>query len=228
MSTLARPLLRSLLVSLFATLLSLLVLIPFAIGWLEPQAWLVNNDHLAPFDYVRQLFTGQIDWNQITHARIPSVWPDYAIAGISLFLFGQGSSAFVLAWLLQFALCVFGLYCFLPPLIGHKSALGFSLIVASVFLFLVFLFEDYREIVFAAGIPARHGGNWINFAFAFSLFLYSCRLPRSRFWFWACWGLLFSVSMVAVFSNRLFLIQFTFPIVILCVAYCLLQCPLIL
>jgi len=213
---------------LFATLLSLLVLIPFAIGWLEPQAWLVNNDHLAPFDYVRQLFTGQIDWNQITHARIPSVWPDYAIAGISLFLFGQGSSAFVLAWLLQFALCVFGLYCFLPPLIGRKSALGFSLIVACVFLSLVFLFEDYRGIIFAAGIPARHGGNWINFAFAFSLFLYSCRLPRSRFWFWACWGLLFSVSMVAVFSNRLFLIQFTFPIVILCVAYCLLQCPLIL
>ena len=228
MSTLSRPLLRSLLVSLFATLLSLLVLIPFAIGWLEPQAWLVNNDHLAPFDYVRQLLTGQIDWNQITHARIPSVWPDYAIAGISLFLFGQGSSAFVLAWLLQFALCVFGLYCFLPPLIGRKSAFGFSLLVACVFLFLVFLFEDYRAIVFAAGIPARHGGNWINFAFAFSLFLYSCRLPHSRVWLWACRGLLFGVSMVAVFSNRLFLIQFTVPLVSLCIAYCLLQYPLTL
>ena len=218
MSTLPGSLLRFLVTPLIATLVSLLVLLPFAMGWLEPQAWLVNNDHLAPFDYVRQLFTGQIDWNQVTHARIPSVWPDYAIAGISLVLFGQGSSSFVLAWLLQFGLCVFALYCLLPLLVGRKSAV-FCFAVACIFLLAVFVFEDYRVIVFAAGIPARHGGNWINVAFVSALYLLSCRLSGSRNLIWVFWALIFSGSMIAVFSNRLFLIQFTAPLLLLYFAY---------
>lgn len=203
---------------MIATLASLLVLIPFAMGWLEPQAWLVNNDHLAPFDYVRQLFMGQIDWNQITHARIPSVWPDYAIAGISLVLLGQGSSSFVLAWLLQFALCIFSLYLFVPLLLGRKSAL-FCFAVASIFLLSVFVFKDYRDIVFAAGIPARHGGNWINVAFVSTFYLLACRLLCPRNWSWFFGALIFGCSMISVFSNRLFLIQVTAPLLLLYFAY---------
>ena len=222
MSTFPGSLQRFLAIPLIATLASLLVLVPFAMGWLEPQAWLVNNDHLAPFDYVRQLFAGQIDWNQITHARIPSVWPDYAIAGISLVLLGQGSSSFVLAWLLQFALCIFALYLFLPLLVGRRSAL-FCFAVAGIFLFSIFVFNDYRGIVFAAGIPARHGGNWINVAFVLSLYLLACRLLCSRNWYWVFWALIFGGSMASVFSNRLFLIQVTAPLFLLYFAYLLVR-----
>lgn len=220
MSTLSGSLLRFFVIPLMATLASLLVLLPFAMGWLEPQAWLVNNDHLAPFDYVRQLFAGQIDWNQVTHARIPSVWPDYAITGISLLLVGQSSSSFVLAWLVQFGLCVFGLYCFLPLLNGRKSTL-FCFAVACIFILAIFASEDYRGIVFAAGIPARHGGNWINFAFVSALSFLSCRLSVSRNLIWACWASIFAVSMGAVFSNRLFLVQFTIPLILLVFSYLL-------
>ena len=94
-----------------AALLACLALLPVATQWLIGNPWILNNEHLAPFDYVSLLMAGEITWADVTHARIPSVWPDYAFAFASLALAGWRVKAFVIYWFLQFFGSVFGLSC---------------------------------------------------------------------------------------------------------------------
>ena len=179
--------------------------------------WILNNEHLAPFDYVSLLMAGEIAWADVTHARVPSVWPDYALAFTSLALAGWRVKAFVIYWFLQFFISVFGLSClgFLFP--GRRGSL-LTLFSLTGLVGLVYGSSQFRDLIFQSGIPARHGGLWLNFCVLVLLLAFLVRPSISKFLLWIGRLALFALVMVGVFSNRLLLIQFVLPLglVLLC------------
>jgi len=205
----------------FEALIACLILFPVATQWLLGNPWILNNEHLAPFDYVSQLISGKIAWAEVTHARIPSFWPDYAFASVALTLAGWRVKAFAFYWFLQFFSSVLGLSLLGVLLPGRRGVLlsGFSLAALVV---LVYSSSQFRDLIFQSGIPARHGGSWLNFCILVLLFgfLNSSAISKGFFWFGRV--LLLVLSMVGVFSNRLLLIQFVLPLGLLLLALLLL------
>jgi len=206
----------------FEALIACLVLLPVATQWLVGNPWILNNEHLAPFDYVSQLISGKIAWTEVTHARIPSFWPDYAFAFVALTLAGWTVKAFAFYWFLQFFSSVLGLSLLGLLFPGRRGVLlsGFSLTALVV---LVYASSQFRDLIFQSGIPARHGGSWLNFCVLVLLFgfLNSSAISKGFFWFGRV--LLLVLSMVGVFSNRLLLIQFVLPLGLLLLALMLLR-----
>ena len=194
-----------------AALLACLALLPVATQWLIGNPWILNNEHLAPFDYVSLLMAGEIAWADVTHARIPSVWPDYAFAFASLALAGWRVKAFVIYWFLQFFGSVCGLSClgFLFP--GRRGS-RLSLFSLTGLVGLVYGSSQFRDLIFQSGIPARHGGSWLNFCALVLLFAFLVRNSTSKPLLWIGRVALFALVMVGVFSNRLLLIQFVLPL----------------
>lgn len=194
-----------------AALLACLALLPVATHWLIENPWILNNEHLAPFDYVSLLMAGEIAWADVTHARIPSVWPDYALAFTSLALAGWRVKAFVIYWFLQFFISVFGLSClgFLFP--GRRGSL-LTLFSLTGLVGLVYGSSQFRDLIFQSGIPARHGGSWLNFCVLVLLLAFLVRPSISKPLLWIGRLALFALVMVGVFSNRLLLIQFVLPL----------------
>jgi len=200
-----------------AALLACLALLPVATQWLTENPWILNNEHLAPFDYVSLLLEGEIAWADVTHARIPSVWPDYAFAFASLALSGWRVKAFVIYWFLQFFGSVFGLSCLGLLFPGRRGSL-LSLFSLTGLAGLVYGSSQFRDLIFQSGIPARHGGSWLNFCALVLLFAFLVRPSISKPLLWIGRVVLFALVMVGVFSNRLLLIQFVLPLglVLLC------------
>jgi len=194
-----------------AALLACLALLPVATQWLIENPWILNNEHLAPFDYVSLLFAGEIAWADVTHARIPSVWPDYAFAFASLALAGWRVKAFVIYWFLQFFGSVFGLSCLGLLFPGRRGSL-LSLFSLTGLVGLVYGSSQLRDLIFQSGIPARHGGSWLNFCALVLLFSFLVRPSISKSLLWVGRVVLFVLVMVGVFSNRLLLIQFVLPL----------------
>ena len=194
-----------------AALLACLALLPVATQWLTQNSWILNNEHLAPFDYVSLLLAGEIAWADVTHARIPSVWPDYAFAFASLALVGWRVKAFVVYWFLQFFVSVFGLSCWGLLFPGRRGSL-LSLFSLTGLVGLVYGSSQFRDLIFQSGIPARHGGSWLNFCALVLLFSFLVRPSISKSLLWVGRVVLFALVMVGVFSNRLLLIQFVLPL----------------
>ena len=194
-----------------------MALLPVATQWLTQNPWVLNNEHLAPFDYVSLLLAGEIAWADVTHARIPSVWPDYAFAFASLVLAGWRVKAFVIYWFLQFFCSVFGLSCLGLLFQGRRGSL-LSLFSLTGLVGLVYGSSQFRDLIFQSGIPARHGGSWLNFCALVLLFAFLVRPSISKSLLWIGRVVLFALVMVGVFSNRLLLIQFVLPLglVLLC------------
>jgi hypothetical protein len=200
-----------------AALLACLALLPVATQWLIVNPWILNNEHLAPFDYVSLLMAGELAWADVTHARIPSIWPDYAFAFTSLALAGWRVKAFVIYWFLQFFVSVFGLSCLGFLFSGRRGSL-LTLFSLSGLVGLVYGSSQFRDLIFQSGIPARHGGSWLNFCVLVLLFAFLARPSISKPLLWIGRLALFALVMVGVFSNRLLLIQFVLPLglVLLC------------
>ena len=194
-----------------AALLACLALLPVATQWLIGNPWILNNEHLAPFDYVSLLMAGEIDWADVTHARIPSVWPDYVLAFTSLALAGWRVKAFVIYWFLQFFISVFGLSC-LGFLLSCRRGSLLTLFSLTGLVGMVYGSSQFRDLIFQSGIPARHGGSWLNFWVLVLLFAFLVRPSISKPLLWIGRLALFALVMVGVFSNRLLLIQFVLPL----------------
>ena len=206
-----------------AALLACLALLPVATQWLIGNPWILNNEHLAPFDYVSLLMAGEIAWADVTHARIPSVWPDYAFAFTSLALAGWRVKAFVIYWFLQFFSSVFGLSCF-GFLFPSRRGSRLSLFALTGLVGMVYGSSQFRDLIFQSGIPARHGASWLNFCVLVLIFAFLVRSSISKSLLWIGRLALFALVMVGVFSNRLLLIQFVLPLGLVFLCLLLLGC----
>ena len=206
-----------------AALLACLALLPVATQWLTQNSWILNNEHLAPFDYVSLLLAGEIAWADVTHARIPGVWPDYAFAFASLALVGWRVKAFVVYWFLQFFCSVFGLSCLGLLFPGRRGSL-LSLFSLTGLVGLVYGSSQFRDLIFQSGIPARHGGSWLNFCALILLFSFLVLPSISKSLLWVGRVVLFVLVMVGAFSNRLLLIQFVLPLGLVFICRLLLGC----
>ncbi|QNG29576.1 hypothetical protein [Synechococcus sp. LTW-R] len=193
--------------SILATVVSYQVLAPL----FGPEAWVLNNDHLMPFDHIRLILSGKgFGLRDITWARIPSLFPDYFLAFVSGIFSGNWIEQFSFYWHVQIFFCV-SAFLFLAQFSCGVAGLYLS---AGVYSFLVWFFPGYAEIIFYSGVPIYHGGNFVNVALL--IFLVSCLLSGE------CRGfrgigiyVLFAYSLVASFSSRLFFVQLIAPLWVL-------------
>ena len=196
-----------------AFLLVCVVLACWLVGagiWVADNSWTLDNDHLAPLDYLGLLFLRGMDFRDILHARIPSLFPDFLIQGLAMSLSGVTLAAFSWAYLFQLGAGI-GLAFLLSVLLPGESAV--KKIVSFSFVLLVVLLVPgvVRDTLFLSGLPARHGGNWINTALAIS-FSIALMDGRMRRWRRACvWFALSAVVVFSVFSNRLFVVSYVMP-----------------
>ena len=178
--------------------------------WVADNPWTLDNDHLAPLDYLGLVFSRGMDFKDILHARIPSLFPDFVIQGLAMSWSGVTLAAFSWAYLLQLGAGL-GLAFLLSVLLSGvsevKKIFSFSLVLVVVLL----VPSVVRDTLFLSGFPARHGGNWINTALAMSL---SIVLLGGRLGGWKKAGAWFALSAVvasSVFSNRLFVVSYVMP-----------------
>ena len=69
--------------------------------WIAGNPWTLDNDHLAPLDYLGLVFSRGMDFRDILYARIPSLFPDFVIQGLAMSWSGVTLAAFSWAYLLQ-------------------------------------------------------------------------------------------------------------------------------
>lgn len=153
-------------------------------------------------------------WNEVVHARIPSLWPDGLFALLSHGLSTHSLTAFLLHWLLQFLVACGGFLC-LSVLLPVRQREWVACAALGLLVLLLVLFPAYQDLVFLAGIPARHGGNWINYSLIIALFVVLIRTRLSGFWLSALRVLFMAIVSVSVFSNRLLLLQAVLPLVVI-------------
>ena len=179
-------------------------------NWIADNSWTLHNDHLAPLDYLGLVFSRGIDFRDILHARIPSLFPDFLIQGLAISFSGATLDAFSWAYLLQLGTSIglaFLLSVLLPGGGNVKKIVSFSFVLLVVLL----VPGVVRDTLFLSGFPARHGGNWINTALAMSLSI-ALMDGRMRRWRRACsWFVLSAVVILSVFSNRLFVVSYVMP-----------------
>jgi len=196
-----------------AFLLICIVLACWFIGagvWVAANTWTLDNDHLAPLDYLGLVFSRGMDFRDVLHARIPSLFPDFLIQGLTMSVSGVTLAAFSWAYLLQLGAGV-GLAFFLSVLLPGDSEVKKIISLSFVLLVVLLVPGVVRDTLFLSGLPARHGGNWINTALAMSLSIV-LKGDRMRGWRRACgWFALSSVVIVSVFSNRLFVVSYVMP-----------------
>ena len=178
--------------------------------WIADNSWTLDNDHLAPLDYLGLVFSRGMHFRDILHARIPSLFPDFLIQGLAVSLSGLTLVAFSWAYLLQLGVGIglaFLLAVLLPGGSEAKKIISFSFVILVVLL----VPGVVRDTLFLSGFPARHGGNWINTALAMSL---SIALMDGRMRRWSrtsAWFALSAVVVFSVFSNRLFVVSYVMP-----------------
>lgn len=178
--------------------------------WVADNPWTLDNDHLAPLDYLELVFYRGMDFRDILHARIPSLFPDFLIQGLTMSLSGVTLAAFSWAYLVQLGAGIglaFLLSVLLPGGSEVKKIVSFSFVLIVVLL----VPGVVRDTFFLSGFPARHGGNWINTSLAMSLSI-ALMDGRMRRWRRACaWFALSAVVIFSVFSNRLFVVSYVMP-----------------
>lgn len=181
--------------------------------WLADKGYWLNNDHLAPFDYIRLLESGRIDWSAITHSRIPSLWPELPIAWIARSFRGEHVASFASYLFIKPVVTTLLLSWFCSILFRRQKNLSLLLVIAC-FLALCLGISWYKDILYLSVYPIRHGGNLDNFLVASILFFGGLSVRQKRFHFWFIVLFLALVSMTGAFSNRLFLVQFTAPVIV--------------
>ena len=192
----------------------LLITLVGSSDWLAERSYWFNNDHLAPFDYLAQLSAGRLSWSEVTHARIPSVWPDYLIAFISRLGIKSTLYSFSLYYFSQVLLCVSGLLILVVLISSRRQAASLAAF-SGITLSLLLALPWYREIFYAAGLPARHGGNLLNVLSCFILIFIFLRDALSKKRSLIIVSALFCLSMISTFSNRLYFLQVSIPLLFL-------------
>ena len=182
--------------------------------WIAGRSYWFNNDHLAPFDYLAQLSAGRLSWSEVTHARIPSVWPDYLIAFVSRLASESTLYSFSLYYFFQVLLCVSGLLVLVAALSPRRKAASLA-VFSGVALSLLLALPWYREIFYAAGLPARHGGNLLNVLSCFILIFVLLRDFLTCKHSLIIISALFCLSIISSFSNRLYFVQTSIPLLFL-------------
>ena len=188
--------------SIFATVISYRVL-----GALfGSQAWVLNNDHLIPFDHIRLILADDnIGVFDIAWARIPSLFPDYLLAFFVRVFSGGWITQFSAYWHIQIFCCV-SAFLLLARLSCGLTGLYAA---AGVYTFLVCFFPAYAEIIFYSGLPVYHGGNFVNVALVMALL---ASLSAGDDFKNVRLSVLFIYSLIASFSSRLFFVQLLAPL----------------
>jgi len=178
--------------------------------WIAGNPWTLDNDHLAPLDYLGLVFSRGMDFRDILYARIPSLFPDFVIQGLAMSWSGVTLAAFSWAYLLQLGAGL-GLAFLLSALLSGANEVRKIFSFSFVLVVVLLVPSVVRDALFLSGFPARHGGNWINTALAMSL---SIVLLGGRLGGWKKAGAWFALSAVvasSVFFNRLFVVSYVMP-----------------
>ena len=190
-----------------------------------PPGFKVDDETLLAFDHIKLAINGAYFWD-FNFARIPSLFPDYFFALVSWLLSEDHRMQFLVYSLLQCS----SILLLTSLIVGKLASRSFSTsLMASVggSLLLILLVPDYAWKRAYAYLPIHHGGNLVTIAFSIWLYLgllnkdsKESKMQSNTFRY-----LLLSLTIiVSVISNRIYIVQFAIPVILLELSDLLMLC----